>query len=206
MTRIKALTLTEPYATLIALGKKKIETRSWGTDYRGPLAIHAAKGFTRDDYAHAQHLSDDHDLPELRNVTNEFRDPVHAAFATTRGHIVAIATLASVVDLGRVEIGHRFSSGDVVTPLEWALGFYGRERKGFLLTDVRPLLHNPIAAKGALGLWDVDVPTWALDETVQPYDESVTRITKFDADDVFVRDDAKAVADDLFFRAFGRKP
>lgn len=206
MTRIKAITLIEPYATLIALGKKKIETRSWGTDYRGPLAIHAAKGFTRDDYTHARHLSEEYDLPELRDFTNEFRDPVHAAFATTRGHIVAIATLASVVDLGRVETGHRFSDGDVVTPLEWALGFYGRGRRGFLLAEVRSLLHNPIAAKGALGLWEVDVPTWAIDETVQPYDEPVARSIKLDADDVFVRNESMSVADDLFFRAFGRKP
>ncbi len=40
---MKALTLWQPWASLIALGVKTIETRSWSTDYRGPLAIHAAK-------------------------------------------------------------------------------------------------------------------------------------------------------------------
>ena len=40
---MKALTLYQPWATLIAIGAKKIETRSWGTNYRGPLAIHAGK-------------------------------------------------------------------------------------------------------------------------------------------------------------------
>lgn len=40
---MKALTLYEPWATLIRTGKKTIETRSWGTQYRGPLAIHAGK-------------------------------------------------------------------------------------------------------------------------------------------------------------------
>ena len=40
---MKALTLHQPWASLIALGFKTYETRSWGTDYRGPLAIHAAK-------------------------------------------------------------------------------------------------------------------------------------------------------------------
>lgn len=40
---MKALTLTQPWATLVAIGLKRIETRSWSTPYRGPLAIHAAK-------------------------------------------------------------------------------------------------------------------------------------------------------------------
>ena len=39
---MKALTLHQPWASLIAIGAKKIETRSWATSYRGPLAIHAA--------------------------------------------------------------------------------------------------------------------------------------------------------------------
>lgn len=42
---MKALTLTQPYATLVAIGEKRLETRSWRTSYRGPLAIHAAKGW-----------------------------------------------------------------------------------------------------------------------------------------------------------------
>lgn len=40
---MKALTLWQPWASLIALGVKTIETRGWSTNYRGPLAIHAAK-------------------------------------------------------------------------------------------------------------------------------------------------------------------
>src|SRR5258708_5270609 len=40
---VKALTLWQPWASLIAVGAKTIETRSWSTSYRGPLAIHAAK-------------------------------------------------------------------------------------------------------------------------------------------------------------------
>lgn len=44
---MKAITLTQPWATLVAIGAKRIETRSWATRYRGPLAIHAAKGIER---------------------------------------------------------------------------------------------------------------------------------------------------------------
>lgn len=38
----KMLTLWQPWASLIAVGEKWIETRSWSTPYRGALAIHAA--------------------------------------------------------------------------------------------------------------------------------------------------------------------
>lgn len=37
----KALTLHQPWASLVALGVKTIETRSWPTRYRGRLLIHA---------------------------------------------------------------------------------------------------------------------------------------------------------------------
>ena len=40
---MKAISLWQPWATLVGLGVKTIETRSWATKYRGPLAIHAAK-------------------------------------------------------------------------------------------------------------------------------------------------------------------
>jgi hypothetical protein len=44
---MKALTLTQPWASLVAIGAKRIETRSWSTKYRGPIAIHAAKDMPR---------------------------------------------------------------------------------------------------------------------------------------------------------------
>jgi hypothetical protein len=40
---MKAITLWEPWATAMALGIKHNETRSWPTNYRGELAICAAK-------------------------------------------------------------------------------------------------------------------------------------------------------------------
>ena len=39
---MKALTIIQPWATLLAAGKKRIETRSWKTNYRGEILIHAA--------------------------------------------------------------------------------------------------------------------------------------------------------------------
>ena len=40
---IRALTLIQPWATLIVQGHKTIETRTWQTAYQGWLAIHAGK-------------------------------------------------------------------------------------------------------------------------------------------------------------------
>lgn len=40
---MKAITICQPYAELIARGEKPIENRMWSTPFRGPLAIHAGK-------------------------------------------------------------------------------------------------------------------------------------------------------------------
>ena len=40
---MKALTICQPYAELIARGEKPIENRTWPTSYRGLLFIHAGK-------------------------------------------------------------------------------------------------------------------------------------------------------------------
>lgn len=44
VSTVKVITLTQPWASLVAIGAKKYETRDWQTPYRGPLLIHAAKG------------------------------------------------------------------------------------------------------------------------------------------------------------------
>ncbi|KQO04623.1 hypothetical protein ASF12_13925 [Paenibacillus sp. Leaf72] len=38
---MKAITIIQPWATLIAIGAKQYETRGWSTKHRGALAIHA---------------------------------------------------------------------------------------------------------------------------------------------------------------------
>jgi hypothetical protein len=40
---VKAISLKQPWANLIASGQKTIETRLWGTDYRGELLIVSSK-------------------------------------------------------------------------------------------------------------------------------------------------------------------
>lgn len=40
---MKALSVRQPWASMIASGEKTIETRVWSTEYRGPLLICATK-------------------------------------------------------------------------------------------------------------------------------------------------------------------
>jgi hypothetical protein len=67
MMAVKALTIFQPFAAMIATGAKFVENRSWETRYRGPLAIHAGKG--------TQYLT----AAELREVP-------HGGFVAKRNH------------------------------------------------------------------------------------------------------------------------
>lgn len=157
---MKALTLTQPWATLIACGAKRIETRSWGTSYRGPIAIHAAKTLARDVYPNG-----DHDFAALCGSEpfatvligagyhadgGSYQPLVPAPFALPRGVIVAVATLDRVTRMtaqGIAELEHRL-------PEELAFGHYEPGRHAWVLRDPQPL-KVPISTRGAQGLWDV---------------------------------------------------
>ena len=45
---IKALSIRQPWASLIVAGIKPIENRTWYSNYRGPLLIHAAKKWDKE--------------------------------------------------------------------------------------------------------------------------------------------------------------
>lgn len=45
---MKVLTLKQPWATLVAEGIKKYEFRSWKTNYRGKILIHAGAGVDKE--------------------------------------------------------------------------------------------------------------------------------------------------------------
>ena len=40
---MKALSFRQPWAELVLQGRKTLDLRTYGTDFRGPLAIHASK-------------------------------------------------------------------------------------------------------------------------------------------------------------------
>lgn len=155
---MRCITLTEPWASLVACGAKRIETRSWATDYRGLLGIHAAKGMTGNDldvaiYTTAAILA----LPESRAWRRQ-RPLVKDAFAETRGRILAFAELLDCVPTRslRVSNDQERSIGNgrwPVHPYELHLGDYTAGRWAWVLGRVWRLA-NPVPATGTLGLWE----------------------------------------------------
>lgn len=124
---MRVIALLQPWASLVALGHKRIETRSWPTTYTGPVAIHASKGWTA---ANRLFAEEERALGRL---------PAQLPF----GAIVAVATL----------IGCRFAQ-DVapqISGLERRLGNYAPGRYAWMLADVQALA-APVPFKGALGL------------------------------------------------------
>ncbi len=53
---MKVITLKQPWATLVAEGIKKYEFRSWKTNYRGKLLIHAGIGVDKEAMQKVKHL------------------------------------------------------------------------------------------------------------------------------------------------------
>jgi hypothetical protein len=87
---MKAVTLWQPWASAVALGLKRFETRSWATAYRGPILIHAAARWTMEEVrfqAHGVHF-----LRACLGVS----DPRMLGFEKNppRGCVVAVADLA----------------------------------------------------------------------------------------------------------------
>jgi activating signal cointegrator 1 len=58
-----ALTVRQPYASLIVSGRKTVELRSWPTSYRGPLLIHAGRHWTGRSRELARRLAPGEPLP-----------------------------------------------------------------------------------------------------------------------------------------------
>lgn len=54
---MKVITLKQPWATLVAEGIKEYEFRSWKTNYRGKLLIHAGSGIDKEEMKKLEHLN-----------------------------------------------------------------------------------------------------------------------------------------------------
>lgn len=146
---MKALTLTQPWATLVARGEKKIETRSWGTHYRGPLAIHAAKALPKS-WREFTHEAFRDALEEVCGV-NEFGAPVLTNLPT--GAVIAVVTLTDVVPM-TVDVPPFYApQGYALSPREWVFGHYGPGRYAWILDDV--LAFDPVPYGGRQRLWEL---------------------------------------------------
>lgn len=146
---MKALTLWQPWASfMVALPSppKTIETRGWSTNYRGPLAIHAAKSEPRDvrDWfsfgpersllmRHFAHLAAE---PSVEDVFAEL----------PRGCILGTVDLFDVRPTSLLT-----REGELLSEL--FLGDYSDGRFGWMTRNARRF--EPIPCKGRQGLWDV---------------------------------------------------
>ncbi|MBK8211826.1 MAG: ASCH domain-containing protein [Rhodospirillales bacterium] len=164
----RVVTLTQPWATLVAIGAKRIETRSWETLYRGPLLIHAGAGLAP--VGGMRGLVELIGRPDFQRVLapaahggGYWQDIEDAARALPRGAIVARCELVDCVltwpHWAAVEPWFTATRGEQywhVPPAagsdERAFGDYTPGRHAWLLADARPLA-TPIPARGQLGLW-----------------------------------------------------
>lgn len=167
---MKGITLTQPWASLVALGHKRVETRSWRPLFEpGRIAIQAAKGFPKEAQAliHEPPFSDVLWAPESPLVTRN--DAGMECLAFPIGEIVATAHFDWWFPTGSraffkdqedgTAVAYRLVRGEAVDRLilserECQFGNYAPGRYGWVLSDIRPL-DRPIACRGYQGLWEV---------------------------------------------------
>lgn len=144
---LRALSLWQPWASLVAWGEKRLETRHWSTSYRGPIAIHATKIFPFD--ARETCL-----VTPFRRVLAEHG--IRHTEDLPRGAIIAVCDLVSCT-----RTDWKWTAPEFVSPLscyplqERQFGDFSAGRYAWKLDNVRALL-EPIPCRGAMGLWTPD--------------------------------------------------
>lgn len=139
---MKAITIWQPWASLLVSGQKKYETRSWATSYRGPIAIHAAK---RSVCRTIDALAEGDFWETLALFERLFPGPGELVQLST-GAIVgkAILTRCNLIDEAFVA---------KLTPQERALGDFTMGRYAWEFQEM-VRVDPPVLAKGMQGLWE----------------------------------------------------
>ena len=138
---IKALTLTEPWATLMALLEKNVETRSWTTSYRGLIAIHAAKSYPK--YAREFRLEN----PFVKESLF-----FSQALGDNLGSVLCVRNLIACQTTELFLRDHKPDEKEI------AFGDYSRGRFAWVFDKSIRFFTPPIPAKGSLGLWNWQEP------------------------------------------------
>jgi hypothetical protein len=142
---IKAITLIQPWASLKAYDEKGNETRSWGTLYRGLMAIHAG---LKIDYEACKN-------PWIKAALQ--RHGINSPDELPTGCILAVCQVfdcVKMIDCPESRYGVKLP-GYKLTDQEYHFGHYEPGRYAWILANTRRPL-EPIAAKGKQGLWDFD--------------------------------------------------
>lgn len=131
---MKVLSLTEPCATLIKEKKKKVETRSWKTSYRGELYIHASA--TK--------------IPKAWREDKEFMSLVKD-ISLNYGHIICKCNLVDCIQMTE-EFVNKIKEENYQ---EYICGRYEPGRYAWILENIE-ILESPIETKGHLGVWNYE--------------------------------------------------
>ncbi len=132
---MKAISILQPWASLISVGAKEIETRSWATNC---LAIHASKRYPKD----LQELAKQEQFYSALRPDGNYQYP--------ELHLGCIIAVCQLVDCQRI------NSDELPPEPEASFGDYTPGRYAWLLTDVKRI--TPVAVKGQLGLWNWEPP------------------------------------------------
>ncbi len=137
---MRILTLWQPWATLRALDEKRNETRSFGTSYRGPIAIHAAQRFPDEAKAVCR-------LEPFRSVLREHG--ILEPEMLPLGVILCVTRLRDVVPTDGLEALEAILAGG---RFEKNFGNYSAGRRIWIMDRKCVRLEPPIPYKGSQGL------------------------------------------------------
>ena len=145
---------------MIARGSKHIETRSWKTRYRGPIAILATK--RRSVYELISYGSCWNYCGALSRQMGPGEPPLYETLPF--GSVLAVGELVDcrpveTFTLGEIEIPRTpdMPHSDLYRFTERQLGNYDLGRYGWVLTNVHPL-SEPLPWRGRQGLFDIQLP------------------------------------------------
>lgn len=145
---MKALTVRQPWASLIATGVKRVETRSWSTKHRGLLAIHAALGFNKEEQQFAL-------TPCIRGkLTKAGVDQ-----ELPRGGFVALVDLIDCIRVEKQQTAFETMRNFMpreAAEFELQVGYFAPGRYMWILDNIRPIPYVP--ARGQQGLWTAKPP------------------------------------------------
>lgn len=136
---MKVLSLLQPWATLVVMGHKKIETRRWQTAYRGELLIHASSGKAGGLLAK--------EPPFSKYISNFNQMPF--------GSIIGKVWLDDIVPVH--QLSYPAETINRLALEERAFGDYTAGRFAWILSHPQ-IFKKPISAAGKLHLWDYTGP------------------------------------------------
>lgn len=125
---MKVLTIKQPYASLIKEGLKKYEFRSWKTNYRGEIYIHAGQG------------EDKKELERLKNLKLDY----------PHGEIIAKARIVDCILVDEKLKKELIKENKEI--YKHTIESSNTKIYAFKLSDIEKI--KPIKTKGKLSFWE----------------------------------------------------